>query len=282
VTVARIKHIEELPAWFNLEKYQETERFSAADWYKQLRIRKEILTEIKITTTSKNRNKIKEEQTPLALQELRKNPITSDLNNNYWSAIEINADLASPVRELTFCDLAYQSLQDLDDSESGIKDKFESDRWKLISQTCQDYFPYELDKLPLPNMIGDGAQYSLAILIDMSASNKVLREAFDAWLTSARVVLPEIASRKDTLYERWSRYGLLPYLDLLIWEAETENKITDRVMAQAITHFDRGDENLRKTLDVLATRLMRDLSGLRAVAALEKITSPSNQLPPQS
>jgi hypothetical protein len=111
------------------------------------------------------------------------------------------------------------------------------------------------------------------IQVDLGASDSVLKDAFAIWLKTERGSRQVSATKRSKpLYDRWARYGLLPYLDLLIWAMETDTHIPDRVMSAAISCYDAGEANLRKTLAPLAASLMRDLSGLRALAAVEAAT----------
>ncbi|MNE40638.1 hypothetical protein D3C80_1346720 [compost metagenome] len=106
------------------------------------------------------------------------------------------------------------------------------------------------------------------VMIDLRASDAVLKKAFSSWLEGVRADHPA-AERPKAIYDRWARYGVLPYLDLCIWAWETETHIPDRVMSAAISHYDVGEANLRKTIAPLAEGLLSDLSELRAVASLE-------------
>ena len=108
-------------------------------------------------------------------------------------------------------------------------------------------------------------------MVDLSATDAILKEAFSSWLKSARAAEKEnsATTRNKPAYDRWGRYGLLPYLDLQIWALENGTHIPDRVMSAAISHYDAGEANLRKTLAPLAAGLMQDLSALHALAAIE-------------
>ncbi|WP_206073443.1 DUF6387 family protein, partial [Pseudomonas viridiflava] len=70
-------------------------------------------------------------------------------------------------------------------------------------------------------------------MVNLAASDTEIKQAFAAWLTETRIHHPIKGRREKPT--NWVRYGLLPYLDLLIWEMETGTDIPDRVMAAAIS-----------------------------------------------
>ncbi|MNG29005.1 hypothetical protein D3C84_1143610 [compost metagenome] len=70
-------------------------------------------------------------------------------------------------------------------------------------------------------------------------------------------------------YKNWAEFGLLPYLDLRIWEAETRVWIPENLIIEALySHRTDGSDSFRSTKK-WADNLLADLSGLRALAAAE-------------
>jgi hypothetical protein len=58
-------------------------------------------------------------------------------------------------------------------------------------------------------------------------------------------------------FNEWIRIGILPYLDLKIWEMQENVSIPNRVMADAIfTDEISGEETVRKTTDKLACQVL--------------------------
>lgn len=154
------------------------------------------------------------------------------------------------------------------------------DKWfAAMSQACanEPHTPTTIDPplfltdhLPLP----DNEARLAAVRVDLDAPDALILESFAAWLAEARALKGQPRDKKfyRPNFGRWMRYGLLPYLDLLIWATETQNHIPDRVMSAAIGSYDAGESNIRKTVAPLAESLMRDLSELRALAAIEVTT----------
>ncbi|MCY1410335.1 hypothetical protein D9M71_257030 [compost metagenome] len=108
--------------------------------------------------------------------------------------------------------------------------------------------------------------------MDLRATDSVLIAAFCDWLKGARAkASTNISKRERPAYKDWARYGLLPYLDLRIWEMETGNRIPHRIMAEAVGYL-KGGDSFRKTVPTLADDLMQSLSELEALAAVETRT----------
>jgi hypothetical protein len=111
-------------------------------------------------------------------------------------------------------------------------------------------------------------------MVNLGATDGEIKLAFDACLKEVRANQQAKAKREKPSYKNWARYGLLPYLDLLIWSMETDTNIIDRVMSAAISAYDAGEGNLRTTLAPLAAELMSSLSALQALVAVQARANP--------
>lgn len=119
------------------------------------------------------------------------------------------------------------------------------------------------------------------VMVDLSLPDAILVKAFKQWLKNAR---KETSTGKNSKryrkpdFESWIRLGILPWLDLNIWEVEANVTIPNRVMANAIyLPGTGGEETVRKTTKPLALNLIKDenetdcpLSSLAAQAAYEQ------------
>lgn len=165
-----------------------------------------------------------------------------------------------------------QAYRDEVASNNGLCSPGTATRWMSISNQefdSEKLLEEEIKPVEINFYLPDVLPESV-ITVDLNASDAVLKESFTAWLKRARASqAANIPKRTKPLHDRWARYGLLPYLDLLIWSIETGIHIPDRVMSAAISRHDAGEANLRKTIAPLAAELMRDLSELRALAAVE-------------
>lgn len=279
--VAKIESVRVPPEWFDLEKYQKAEFFSIDDWVISLRIRKNIFDSFKLMEGSGlSISWLFEIAKDLEqdLQQLRCNPLDLGAGQPWASLIgnyEEKTGIA-PVRKLTFSDLITQ--YQLDQHELEIDQhkpedseliKLLANRWNLITTPSHVVTPHELIDMP----IGPIREAGEPLLVDLRATDSVLITAFSRWLKSERAKQPASFSSKRELpaYNDWAGFGLLPYLDLTLWERETGNQITHHVMAQAIGYF-RGGDSFRKTVPGLAAKLMHDLTELECLAAIESAT----------
>ncbi|WP_247263307.1 MULTISPECIES: DUF6387 family protein [Pseudomonas] len=279
--MAKIDRVEDLPDWFHLEKYLGCELFGAPEWHHQISRRRAILDAHPDHT---NPPRLAEQGlwfdlwralSGVPAAEIRENPVNADGQSDYSrSGIQ-------PVRNVYTFDLAMQAYRDEMAEREGICGPEIPNRWAAIGDKNYPLMSSVLvSNLPIEINVHDPRVPTSAVVqVDLGAPDSVLKEAFATWLKETR-------SQKKTenlrpgkpLYDRWSRYGILPYLDLWIWSIETSSHIPDRVMSAAISSYDAGEANLRKTIAPLAESLMRDLSGLRALAAVEaSLRTPANQ-----
>lgn len=270
--MAKIESVKDLPEWFDLEKYNGCEGLGALEWYVEITHRKKILSIL--NSPSKMIQHGAANFAALAAEEVRKKPVGKKpighgRGDNY---LLIPSDM--PIAEVTTNDLWLQSESDKFRQTKGDSGDLLYERWGWIADTeCQGEGISTALKFE-PLKITEGYPHRTTkpcIMVELSASDALLREAFSAWLKSARAAEKRnyAATRNKPAYDRWRRYGLLPYLDLQIWAIETDTHIPDRVMSAAISHYDAGEANLRKTLAPLASELMQDLSALHALAAIE-------------
>lgn len=285
--MAKIDRVEDLPEWFDLGKYLGCESFGAAEWLEQVRRRHDLL---KLHPSYNERIaqhgqggwlEFALEFWALTIQEpaqtVREKPVDSPSKGKIseWMAHASN----QPIRSICVMDLVWQGTRDLDAERNGRAAKGFSKRWAAINPSAisvWDSVEHAESPLSLNYYDDEGSSYSGGgneipiVQVDLGASDAVLKEAFSMWLKDARASQKTASTKRSKpLYARWGRYGLLPYLDLRIWEMETDSHIPDRIMSAAISRYDAGESNLRKTVAPLADSLMRDLSEIKSLAAVE-------------
>lgn len=286
--MAKIERVEDLPDWFDLAKYSECETFGAVAWLEQLERRQELLE----LHPSRVHVSIPEDpeswQTFLfdfwkhamheSTQKVRYAPLDSPSNGKIYEWMA--SPNSQPIRKISAEDLAWQIIRDRDAERAGKVPLGLSTRWDAINPDKVSAFTFiSYIEAPLSINHYKGALEIPIIQVDVGASDAVLKAAFSAWLKTVRgSQKAELPKRPKALYGRWARYGVLPYLDLMIWSMETGIHIPDRVMSAAISTYDAGEANLRKTVAPLAEGLLRDLSELQALAAIEA----TNQAPEYS
>lgn len=300
----KVAHKKDLPEWFDLEKYKGVESFGPKEWYWQLNRRKWLLFNnpeypvpqsvtrsipIKITYRDESGEVIQDgaimdgksvtldtavamdywrKRVREAAQESRDNPLAcspaEQIEDEYIAR-------AQPVASMTMSDLRGVVRQE---NVSAIRNG---------TPTLQDYIdtdPCEFDKLLedvrsrtiwyrpyLPFSFGSVTK--AAVLVNLNASDHEIKESFETWLKEARASQQTGSKSRKLSCSDLAEYGVLPYLDLKIWSLETSIRISDQIMAEAVTPG-RSTDDLRKTTKKYAKVLMIDLSELLASASAEE------------
>lgn len=294
--MAKIERKEGLPEWFDLEKYKGAESFGAFEWLEQLKRRKDLLQHYPGGDAFQETHEILQD-TALELwrgsiqeraRQIRDNPIgaSSEGMPNKWIA-----DVPClPIKPICVNDLAGQIDRDRWAAIERKAEKSCYNRWAAINpdikplpggakplsplaaiSVMRGVIPSgHTDPLSIDYYQGDLA--SPVVQIDLNAPNTVLREAFEEFLKKIRA---DQSKPSKPLYYRWAEYGVLPYLDLLIWSRETGNNISQNAMAEFVTpgkanKDGRSVENFRTTTKKHAEDMMRDLSRLESLAAVEE------------
>lgn len=270
----KVDRVKDLPKWFDLSNYKRASEFTAAQWYEQLERRSQFFP---------GSNEPPHDEVSWAvffgsLESIRAEPLAFRRGRQGFVP-------ASPVRSLSLIDLMMQSFRDEIALNEGKCTSASVERWRALgdphiglvdgvrlSRTPLEVNFYKPTSLPIP-----------MIQVDLAATDAALKKAFDIWLKQARNAGPKTDKKPiKPLYNRWSKYGLLPYLDLLIWSMETGISIPDRIYsaATAANDYDMGESSFRKTVVPLAAALMQDLTELQALAAVEE--SSREELAPET
>ncbi|MHC8388398.1 DUF6387 family protein [Pseudomonas sp. MDT2-39-1] len=249
----KIERVEDLPEWFGLDKYRGCENFDVNEWYRQLLERQSLFEACVCLIDPDSTDKGCYDWYEEAIEEFREAPLKLSPS---LSDIECKH---LPIRSLRAYDLHITASEEM--HRQGSKTTHPVDYTILFKDSWQS----EIEVLVT------GSPYlQPAIVVDLGANDSTLKAAFAAWLSDTRKRSPGFSpSRSKPNWRRWARYGLLPYIDLWIWSMETETHIPDRVMSSAISNYDVGEENLRKTIAPLAIELMSDLSALQSLVALQ-------------
>lgn len=135
-------------------------------------------------------------------------------------------------------------------------------------------FPYK-DWIDEPlDAIGNGPGNTANVTVDLDLPDSVLIDDFTRLLESLhKPLFPYVSEPSDRAnFADWIAFGVLPYIDLKLWERETGVKIPNRVMADAIfPPGEGGEEVVRKTTRKIADDLLTDkrLKFLAAIATKE-------------
>jgi hypothetical protein len=276
--VAKIDRVEELPEWFDLGKYRGCESFGAYEWHCCLDMRRGIFnlynvqkmigTENNILAPFFNKSSVMQE-----LQQLRAQPLNLEAGNGaLLSEDNHRKRLEKPIKNLMFSDLEHQFHCDEQDFISAGGDELLAERWRLITQG-ERYCPQpKLEGLQVAKVLGE-----YPILVDLSATDAVLKEAFATWLQVARSAL-KVDAPSALFYKRWDGYRILPYLDLWIWGLETNTQIIEGAFAAAIFPGLCDGMGRLKTTKKWAKSLMGSLSALEAQAAIESASLATQEI----
>jgi hypothetical protein len=263
--MAKINSVRDLPDWFDLGKYKEAESFGAAEWLGQLtyrmKLRRRLLMPSWIWQFETREDAIARELLRLSL-----NPIEL-----FPGDMAHFPSLGSPIADIKMTDLWLQARRDRPHNAPEKCDTWEAKRWIAIAEGTK-IKGFQFNELVLTPL--EGGPGHPCIKVDLQVADAVLKKSFDQWLRHQRKTQPRnVANPKNEHYSRWARNGLLPYLDLSFWAMMTKNDIPDRVMSAALNRHDHevGESNIRKNVAVLAKRLMRDLTHLKAQAANEAL-----------
>lgn len=118
------------------------------------------------------------------------------------------------------------------------------------------------------------------VMIDLKFPNQVLKKHFEKHLQRLRRApggKPEESGKKLPDLGEWAKIGLLPCMDLLLWEEEERGRISDSLIADALgSTGDADEEKVRKTIRPLPTKLLHPIGDstlnerLRALAYTQR------------
>lgn len=281
----KVDRIEDLPDWFDLSKYQATKHFGAREWLVHISRRSTALQQIRLCKENSGFLIIAEPVNGDLMQlfkefisDLRSDPLQIKNPANIFertAAIEASTEYLSdfkPIRNLTL-DLIVSQMQ-TDDlyTRDHPHRKDIAERWDYLLTPDRKW--EDTPSLPFAVTNHHPSRWpEAAVLADLNAPDAVLISAFTHWLKKERrqqAENPLLNNPKKPFYDRWTAYGLLPFIDLCIWAEELELKVLDRVMVAAIMpRMDDGMDKLRKTIKPLAKDLWRLGAQLHPLASVE-------------
>lgn len=282
----RIKHVSELPSWFDLKKYDFAEKLDALGWYQQLAIRGMCIYRIAEYIEDKQPYP---EGLLLAIQTLRENPYSTILKDGKLSEYFPNTqlfDLLNPethtndllgISSITMNDYLRQRLL-INNERLAYAEKL------LNASTSNNKISEEAPWMHEPLHSSYHTDVNTDILkIDLSLADNFLIDHFKIYLKNRRKIRnPNKIKTKyfgDTDFHHWTQLKILAYLDLIILEYELNKRIPFRILADAIyPNGEKGEETIRKTTNPVASRLMGfhalyQLATQAAHKIAEKITS---------
>jgi hypothetical protein len=247
-----IKHIKELPSWFKLEKYEAAKSLDAAGWHNNLFVRQVLLKSI--GSASFKAALEAEKNIPHLymddLDYLRLNPIFQEKLLYILNTFNVGNRKELGIRPVMIGDI-YNQIKYIDPDKQSYAHKIiintddSESYWDALLHT-ETKKEWRVNPLlePLSNNL---------IHINLELPEKVLIEQFTSFIKKIQYR----RSNKKPNFFSWIYFGILPYLDLKIWELETKKKIPNSVMANAIfPPHEGGEEVVRKTTKKIANEIL--------------------------
>lgn len=278
--MAKIKRLVDLPNWFDFDHYSSVSKFRAVEWNKALSQRK-FLFDILKGRAEKNPDLARAycEAFPRLIKGMRGIPVEDTDIDGFFGEHGYEQTLADECRgvvPLTFRHLyEHASIASAIDGDGGVGGPAESWFEQMVSITSENvHTSVTVDPPLFLNHALRLDETLAAFRVDLQIPTAQLLKAFKSTLLQAKKSKQKSLKTKKYYqpnFKDLTRYGLLPYLDLKIWEMETGHSITDSLMALAVTRH-RDEDHLRTSTKKWAKKLMEgDLGPLREQAAAELI-----------
>lgn len=256
----RIKNKSELPAWFSLEKYQLAEALDAAGWYVQLSIRARCLEYLSQgDDISEILHLVRDAP---VIDVTKHNLLSFHFHSGMFYEQPVIEQSMRGVHSLTVHEL-YMAGINIEESKRAQAKVFfdeifcapESPREPPLINGEEMAFLYE----PVHRVSSnppDNALLGINLLLpdkelikQFKTSLPMLRKECGAALFSAKWRKPDFAE--------WVRLGVLPYLDLMIFEKETGAEILNKVLEETIfSSYEGSEDRVRKTTAPKAEKLI--------------------------
>lgn len=274
----KIKHVQDLPKWFDLKKYDEQNTLDATGWYEQLLIRQQIkeFSKSNIKDIVQNQFNILKEN-PIIKIEQDCYFANTFLSDELWELKNKKIKYSLGVHKLTIHEL-YLLENDIQKSKRDHARRYFDNRFSMNLIPALDYTEHSFETwMDDPIDVQKGTPDSLLHLtVDVSLPKKILIDQFTILIDGLKQRLSSVGvtleSKLRSDFEGWIKFGILPYLDLEIW-ADFENvTIPNRVIADAIfLPGDGGEEVVRKTTQKIADEILSEnhLNKLLSIASQE-------------
>jgi len=267
-----------IPKWFSLGKYHQTATLDAAFWYGQITVRRVCSSQLRDMRDPHPIFPERDAVVRLALTSLREDPI-ADLTHRPFDddVFSFCRNLGSPnvpvVRSMTYWDFCG-----IDSRIRRILPENQVDQAQKIAHTLSSHGAVAL-LYPSPEWMEADLKTECfwgglnPLVIDLGFPNSVLVQHFELHLQNLRrrkERKPETRKHSPDV-EEWFRLGVLPCMDLLLWEDEQQCRITNRLITDALA-LGSNDDKVRKTIRPLAMSLLRvPGAGLDGVVHLERL-----------
>lgn len=289
-----IRSINELPNWYELNKYQNLKLLDSASWYEILLQRwthEYFIKSEGIHKYKKQKENGQENEFYSVLLESRKDPLflMDDIQQIYLigggklAELKLSphsySNLMHGVSPATYRriyqyenkmsrEVLYKVRDWFDSFFDSSKEYDYSDAFKKKSDWAKSFVDKPifdaLDKVGKKSNINEKlySRSSELVEINLMLPDKILEQQFSEYLKVARhdrIYSRTPFSYKRPEYSKWIEYSVLPFIDLNLWALENNIKIPNRVMADAIFRdYEKGEEVVRKTTSKIAKTIVQE------------------------
>lgn len=262
----RIKHVSELPTWFQLNKYEFATNLDALGWYEQFFVRGTFLYHAR---DMRENHEVFPDDFKQAMQASREKPhtiIESDQRLANYCTMVSSCPLITLKKNSTKGLMTIKSITMRD--YIGFKFFLRPERikyiedWYNMPDSKKQIYPKDAPWFNEPISNSFTAQFGNSldtVNIDLRSPDSFLIESFKNYLAEKRKTIAAFTKKhlRESDFNHWITLAILPYLDLIIWSIETETHIPNRVLADALyPHGEKGEETIRKTTSHLAEALL--------------------------
>lgn len=257
-----VRKVSDLPEWFSIDKYAEASQLGFVGWYEQLKVRKSIIRLIELSTKPKITLDVFQAIRELIfelLSEIQEAPLhergNSPLFENEVGTCHI---YDRGVRLITVLDLYMMERSIEEDKRNYVRAWMEAKDSPAVASKvrsshieCKDWFNYPVDELTSVDVFG------YTIRVNPLIPDNVLIDEFKDLLREIRKHGSDYCNSQRPDFNGWIKFGVLPFLDLWMWQCVEDKHIPNRVMADAIFPAgEGGEEVVRKTTRKLAFSLL--------------------------
>jgi hypothetical protein len=208
-----------LPEWFDIQKYRSADDFDSYEWLLHLSVRRQLLME-----AAKKKKQAKGFQEILLFT--RSTPTSMPEGEGVFSF------LSDPVCGFVFprqnaVELAnnFNINEAYGNFPAAVVDFLDEDKCVMVNEDGEELImPSESEDEAVTWLMMEAAlQDGVLIKIDLNRPDKILLDEFEALLNEIRTqrdIQKPKTQYRSVDFKRWFKSGVLPYMDLRIWEVE--------------------------------------------------------------
>lgn len=268
--INKIIKISEIVPWFDKEKYRKVANLYPSQWYQQLLVRKLI----KIATENPSTASYAVKK---AIEHIREKPIIDISTDEPLSVFKPYFDIKAPCHKEGVHPVTLQEFLKME--MSFPKEKVDFTKQWLSSNhlnldlLCDPRSSYVNESIS--QLVPENEEKIELVSINCTLPLPILMKQFETYLRQKKTIFKnkDKARYKMPDFYDWHRFGILPYLDLEVWQKETGLKIKHEQLINAITPIEEEkDIDSLRTTKKFAEKLLTHgfLEELATLAQFEK------------